>query len=152
MILQQLAEYYDRLATDPQTADTLPKPGYSLQKISFCVVLEPDGKRQQFQSMVDVVGKKALPRQLLVPGQAKPSGSGLNPGWLWDNAAYMLGYKADDPKSERTQEAFAAFRDRAPGSGKRDPLPRLPRRVCVSADAGRRPRHQARQGTPGDRP
>ena len=40
MILQRLAEHYDRLALDPQSAETLAKPGYSLQKVSFCVVLD----------------------------------------------------------------------------------------------------------------
>ena len=112
MILQRLAEHYDRLSTEPQSADSLAKPGYSLQKCSFCVVLEADGKLQQFQSLLDTGAKKAVPRQLLVPGQSKPSGSGINPCFLWDNAAYMLGFKPDDKKPERTRESFAAFRDR----------------------------------------
>lgn len=112
MILQRLVEYYDRLAADPQSADSLPKAGYSLQKVSFCVVVEPDGTLQQFQSMLDSGRKNPVPRQLLVPGQAKPSGSGINPCFLWDNAAYMLGLKHDDPKPQRTRESFKAFRQR----------------------------------------
>ncbi|HRP63851.1 MAG TPA: type I-C CRISPR-associated protein Cas8c/Csd1, partial [Phycisphaerales bacterium] len=43
---------------------------------------------------------------------SKPSGSGINPCFLWDNAAYMLGFKPDDPKPERTIESFEAFRER----------------------------------------
>lgn len=112
MILQRLCEYYDRLATDPETADALAKPGYSLQKVSFCVVLEHDGRLQQFQSLLDADAKRPVPRQLLVPGQSKPSGSGINPRFLWDNAAYLLGFKPDDSKPERTRESFVAFRDR----------------------------------------
>jgi CRISPR-associated protein Csd1 len=112
MILQRLVEYYDRLAGDPQWADSLAKPGYSVQKISFCVVLEADGTLQQFQSLLDSNQKKQLPRQMLVPGQSKPSGSGINPCFLWDNAAYLLGFKPDDPKPTRTRETFEAFRDR----------------------------------------
>lgn len=112
MILQRLVEYYDRLAADPRSAGTLPKAGYSLQKVSFCVVLEADGTLQQFQSMADAGKKKPVPRQLLVPGQSKPSGSGINPGFLWDNAAYLLGFKPDDPKPQRTRESFEALRDR----------------------------------------
>ncbi|MBA1330734.1 hypothetical protein QQ73_06020, partial [Candidatus Endoriftia persephone str. Guaymas] len=67
-------------------------------------------------------GKKPLPVQMLVPGQAKPSGSGLNPCFLWDNSAYLLGYvlpqqsKESDEKYQkridRTQRAFEAFRER----------------------------------------
>src|SRR5665213_638622 len=112
MILQRLVEYYDRFTDDPQAVGALAKPGYSLQKISFCIVLEPDGKLQQFQSLLDVTLKKSLPRQLLVPGQSKPTGSGINPCFLWDNAAYLMGFKLDDPKPQRTRESFDAFRAR----------------------------------------
>jgi CRISPR-associated protein Csd1 len=58
------------------------------------------------------VNGRAVPRMLVVPGQAKPSGSGINPGFLWDNSQYMLGFKADDAKPDRTKQAFEAFRDR----------------------------------------
>lgn len=112
MILQKLAAYYDRVSADPATADVLPKPGYSLQQVSFCVVLKPDGTLQGFQSVTDGNEKKPRPRKLLVPGQSKPSGSGINPCFLWDNAAYLIGFKADDPKPERTQESFDKFRER----------------------------------------
>lgn len=112
MILQRLVEYYDRLAVDPATADAMPKPGYSLQKISFCVVLNPDGTLNQIASMLREEKKKLLPQMKLVPGQSKPSGSGLNPCFLWDNAAYMLGVKFDDEAPDRTKKAFEAFRDR----------------------------------------
>lgn len=112
MILQRLVELYDRLAADPASGDVLPKPGYSLQKCSFCVVVNADGTLNQFQSLLETGAKKAVPRPLLVPGQSKPTGSGLNPCFLWDNAAYMLGYKKDDPTPDRTRKAFEAFRDR----------------------------------------
>lgn len=114
MILQRLVELYDRLASDDATADALPKPGYSLQKCSFAVMLHPDGRLENFRSLLVLSDKnqKPIPRQLLVPGQAKPPGSGINPCFLWDNAAYMLGYKADDPKPDRTRESFETFRDK----------------------------------------
>jgi len=112
MILQRLVGYYDRVSADPTTAGTLPKAGYSLQKISFCIVLRPDGTLQQFQSLLDEGKKKSIPRLLLVPGQGKPSGSGINPCFLWDNSAYVLGFRLDDPKPERTRESFDAFRER----------------------------------------
>lgn len=112
MILQRLVAYYDRLAADPANAEMLAKPGYSLQKISYCVVLEPDGTLRRIQSLLDSVGKRSIPRQLLVPGQAKPSGSGINPCFLWDNAAYLLGFKLDDPAPQRTRDSFEAFRQR----------------------------------------
>jgi CRISPR-associated protein Csd1 len=48
----------------------------------------------------------------MVPGATKSPGSGLNPGFLWDNTGYMLGFKADDSNPQRTRETFSAFRQR----------------------------------------
>lgn len=110
MILQSLVHYYDRLESDPEQ-DVAPL-GFSRQKISFEVVLNADGSLHAFQDARRDDGGRTVPRLLIVPGQAKPSGSGINPGFLWDNAPYMLGFKADDPKPERTRKAFEAFRDR----------------------------------------
>lgn len=112
MILQRLVELYDRLAADPAAADALPKPGYSLQKCSFCVVLNPDGSLNTFQSLLDTGKKKPVPRMLLLPGQGKPPGIGINPCFLWDNSGYMLGYKPDDPDPARSRKSFEAFRER----------------------------------------
>ncbi len=60
----------------------------------------------------DKRGNKKIPRPRIVPGGAKPSGSGINPCFLWDNSGYMLGYRPNDLKPARTLEAFAAFRKR----------------------------------------
>jgi CRISPR-associated protein Csd1 len=106
MILQRLAEHYDRIKTK------LPQPGYSLQKISFCIVLNSDGSLNQFKDERKTSGSKSIGREMIVPGQGKPPGQGLNPCLLWDNAAYMLGWSADpDPdKTARAALAFEAFR------------------------------------------
>jgi hypothetical protein len=111
MILQRLAEHYNRIASAGSDAPIAPY-GFSMQKMSFCVVLEPDGWLDSFQSLQEQIGKRLVAPHLMVPGQSKPSGSGLNPCFLWDNAAYMLGYKPDDPAPERTAECFEAFRKR----------------------------------------
>lgn len=113
MILQKLVEYYDRLADDPNT--NIASFGFSRQKVSFEVVLNPDGSLAGLQDARSEANGRAGPRLLVVPGQAKASGSGINPGFLWDNAQYMLGFKPDDPKPERTTAAFEAFRDRHVG-------------------------------------
>ena len=110
MILNALVEYYDRLAADSDQ-DIAPF-GFSRQKISFEVVLGPDGSLAGFQDARIERDGRRLPRLLVVPGQAKPPGSGLSPCFLWDNAAYLLGFKADDPNPNRTQQAFEAFRKR----------------------------------------
>ena len=106
MILQRLAEHYDRIEKE------LPPPGFSLQKISFCVVLNSDGALNSIQSLQEKVGSKLVAQSMIVPGQGKPPGQGLNPCFLWDNASYMLGWSSDpDPdKSARAALAFGAFR------------------------------------------
>lgn len=128
MILQSLHQLYGRLSENPDNG--LPTPGYSLQNISFCVVIRPDGTLVEIQPCkVETVeigknGKEkrnVRPLSLLVPGQAKPPGQGLNPCFLWDNTGYLLGFKPDDSKksrSEREKEqvralaSFDAFKKR----------------------------------------
>jgi CRISPR-associated protein Csd1 len=110
MIIEALNAYYERLAADPKS--DVAAAGFSRQKISFCVVLNDDGSLHEFKNLVNVDGGKKSTPSLTVLGNSKPSGQGINPCFLWDNAAYMLGYKADDPKPERTREAFDAFRAR----------------------------------------
>jgi CRISPR-associated protein Csd1 len=108
MILQRLAEHFDRIEKE------MPPPGFSLQKISFCVVLEPDGRLNLFQSLQQQEGRRLVATQMFVPGQSKPPGQGINPCFLWDNASYLLGWSSDpDPdKTARAALAFEAFRNR----------------------------------------
>jgi CRISPR-associated protein Csd1 len=80
-------------------------------------VLEPDGRLMEIADgrmpdPKDKKGSRKVARPLIVLGGAKPTGSGINPCLLWDNTAYMLGYKPYDPKPARTGQAFAAFRQR----------------------------------------
>ncbi len=110
MLLQSLDQLYDRLAGEPEYE--IAPYGYSLQKITFCVVLKADGTLHEFHDARQEVEGKPRPRQLLVPGATKSSGSGLNPGFLWDNTGYMLGFKVDDEKPHRTRRTFEAFRQR----------------------------------------
>jgi CRISPR-associated protein Csd1 len=106
MILQSLHALYQRLRDDP--AYEIAPPGYSLQKITFKVVLRIDGTL----FVIHDVRQDGRPRQLRVLGVAKSSGSGLNPCFLWDNTGYMLGFKPRDSDPERTRVAFEAFRRR----------------------------------------
>lgn len=110
MILQSLHQLYDRLAGSAGYA--VAPPGYSLQKISFAVVIHPDGRLHAIEDRREQIGNKYRPRQLLVPGQAKPSGSGINPCFLWDNPFYLFGFTEDSDKSARAHTACEAFRDR----------------------------------------
>jgi CRISPR-associated protein Csd1 len=108
MILQSLYSLYDRLEGDDRYQ--IAPPGYSSQKITFRVVLAPDGRLFEIQDARQPEGRTMRPQMVFVPGDTKPSGAGLNPCFLWDNTGYMLGYKPEDKDSERTIQSFEAFR------------------------------------------
>ncbi len=108
-LLPALVDYYQRLEADPD-ADVAPF-GFSRQKIAFGVVIEPDGSLHAIQDLRRTDSGRDVPTSMIVPGQSKASGSGINPCFLWDNPAYMLGYRREDPKPERTRQSFEAFRD-----------------------------------------
>ncbi len=110
MILQSLYQLYDRLQDDPDYQ--IASPGHSLQKITFKVLLRPDGRLFEIQDARIPWNGQLRPQLVMVPGSAKPSGSGLNPCFLWDNTGYMLGFKPDDPNPERTTRTSDSFRSR----------------------------------------
>jgi CRISPR-associated protein Csd1 len=110
LILQRLAEHYDRIAASGNEETRLAPPGFSVQKISFCVVLEPDGRLNQFQSLQQQKARALVATPMVVPGQGKPSGQSLNPCFLWDNASYLLGWSSDSERASRAALAFEAFR------------------------------------------
>lgn len=109
MILQRLAEQYDRMEAEGVTG--LASEGFSEQKISFVIVLNSNGTLNQFESLLQPEGKSLQPRRMIVPGQSKPSGKGLNPCFLWDNAEYLLGYAQEPERVERASKEFEASRD-----------------------------------------
>ena len=109
MILQFLDSYYQRLESSGD--DSLVMPGYSRQNITFCIVLKANGELVDITDERDATGKKPVPKRMQVLGVSKPSGSGINPCTLWDNMAYLLGFKVDDNKPERTRQTFDASRD-----------------------------------------
>lgn len=110
MILQSLNDLYTRLAADSDY-DISP-PGFSPQKISFRVVLRPDGTVHDIEdARLPNENGKLMTVAMRVPGDAKPSGSGVNPCFLWDNQTYLLGRQPEDKKDGFGRERFEAFRD-----------------------------------------
>ncbi|MDC0299848.1 type I-C CRISPR-associated protein Cas8c/Csd1 [Verrucomicrobia bacterium] len=110
MILQSLNDLYTRLANDPDYE--IAPPGFSPQKISFRVVLKPDGTLFDIEDGRSPNSKrKLLTTVMQVPGEAKPSGPGINPCFLWDNQTYLLGRQPEEKKADFGKERFEAFRD-----------------------------------------
>jgi len=110
MIFRDLDNLYERLRTDPGYG--VAPVGRSLQKITFKVVIRPDGSLLSIEDVRDHSGKSPRPVQFEMLGGTKSTGSGLNPSFLWDNTQYMLGVKAEDLNPKRTAQAFEAFRER----------------------------------------
>lgn len=111
MILQALNELYDRLADDPSYE--IAPSGFSPQKISFRIVLKTDGSLFAIEDARSPDEKGKLQNNLmLVPGEAKPPGAGINPGLLWDNQTYLLGRQPEDKPAGFGLKRFEALRTR----------------------------------------
>ena len=110
MILQALNDLYSRLEKDDSYG--IDTPGFSSQKISFCVILEENGDLFDIDTRKPNDTGKQYADLVQVLGEAKPSGSGINPCFLWDNQTYLLGRQPEDKKAGFGQERFNAFRKR----------------------------------------
>lgn len=127
MILQSLTQLFERIQAEEDNPYGVPTPGHSVQNITFRIVLNPDGSLVDIQDARETItettksGKtkiKKIPWQTLLPGEGKSSGSGINPCTLWDNTAYLLGYKKPDKdpvkaakEATRALETLAASKD-----------------------------------------
>lgn len=118
MILTALNQYYDRVAAqvNPDTgAPRVPAFGYSDEKIGYILILSADGSLVDVVNHQDTSGKKPVAKQIAVPRPEKRT-SGVQPNFLWDKPAYVLGVQANTDKktkeeqpwieSENTFEAF----------------------------------------------
>lgn len=102
-ILQALNGYYDRMAARGEAEP----PGYSREKISYAILLTPDGAVADVQDMRDTTGKKPAPKMMDVPA-AKKRASGIASNTFWDKTAYVLGVTAGEGK--RTGQEHEAFK------------------------------------------
>ncbi len=107
MLLEALYRLHDRLEKDERYG--LPRSGRSIQKIGIIVVLRPDGTLVNLELL-------EKPRPVEVLGITKPSGSGINPCFLWDSTLYALAWvKEGIAKREeelvRAQKTFERFRE-----------------------------------------
>lgn len=119
MILKELHDLYERLLT---AGENIPRRGFYSMSLSFRIVLTPEGQFVRIEDArkeVQVKKTKSVKTELrtdavLMPGRAKPSGAGINPCFLGDNASYLLGYcdAAAPEKALRCRECFAGLRDK----------------------------------------
>ncbi len=121
MILTALNQYYDRLADspDPDTGKLkVPEFGFSDEKIGYVLVLSAEGQLVDAFRHQDTSDKKPKPKQMPVPRPEKRT-SGIQPNFLWDKPAYVLGVQTNPDKktieappwleSPNTFEAFKQY-------------------------------------------
>lgn len=102
-LLQALDRYYDRMAARGEAE----APGFSREKISFAIVLSPQGAAIDRIDLRVQSGKKFVPRLEEVPAAVKRTVA-IQPNLLWDKSAYVLGRTAGEGR--RTAEEHAAFK------------------------------------------
>lgn len=108
MILQALNRYYERLIKQ-QVEDVAPV-GCSPEKISFEILLLPDGGVAQVNDIRDTSGKKPLPRVLNVP-QAEKRTVGIKSNFLWDKTSYVLGVSNSSKRANKEHQAFVELHE-----------------------------------------
>lgn len=110
MILQALVRYYQRLVE--RGAKGIARYGYSLEKISYEILLTPDGDVAQVNDIRDTSGKRPLPRMLDVPQPAKRTAD-IKSNFLWDKTSYVLGVSKTSKRADKEHEAFKALHEEA---------------------------------------
>jgi len=103
MILSALNDYYYLLSAQGK----VPAFGYSNEKISYALLISPDGEVKDVLDVRNNSGKKPLPALHTVPQPAKRT-RGAIPNFLWDKSSYVLG--VSDKASERTAQKHKEFK------------------------------------------
>ncbi|MCI4661062.1 MAG: type I-C CRISPR-associated protein Cas8c/Csd1 [Neomegalonema sp.] len=113
-ILTALAQLYERLEREGEA----PPIGYAFEKISFEMVISPEGKPLELKDLRNPEAKNKSPRMdIAVPSSGVNRTSGIAPNSFWDKTAYSLGVTAveNDAKEsvagqgKRTQREHEAF-------------------------------------------
>lgn len=109
-MIRSLVNYYEVLAKE----NKVPKPGWSIAKVSLGVDLSEEGKVLGFIPLTVKTerGKKVIyqPQSLKVPEQVTRA-SGISPNFLCDNSSYIFGIDTKG-KPERAKECFRAAKEK----------------------------------------
>jgi CRISPR-associated protein Csd1 len=110
MILQALARYYQRLIEKQNEAESegIAPYGYSPEKVSYEILLAPNGQVMQVNDIRIFSGKKSLPRAVAVPQKPAGGTSNISPCIFWGKTSYVLGISA---KSRRPEKEHVAFKE-----------------------------------------
>lgn len=88
MILQALAEYYQRKVSDPKS--DLAPIGWEWKELPFLLVINEEGDLRAIEDTREKKGNRLRAKSFLVI-QGEKRSSGIKPNLLWDNVEYVLG-------------------------------------------------------------
>lgn len=104
MILPSLVSYYEAL----EAKGELKRPGWSVVRVSYAVLLRPDGSIKTIVSLKkdEARCKKtvSVPQNLFAPAPVVRT-AGIRANFLCDTAAYLLGFSLTDAKAQQKFEA-----------------------------------------------
>ena len=103
MILQALNSYYQSLLARGE--EGLSPFGYSPEKISYAILLTPDGRVADVSDIRDTTGKKPAPQVMNVPQPEKRT-VGIKSNFLWDKTSYVLGASATSKRADKEHDFF----------------------------------------------
>lgn len=89
MILSALSDYYDVLSN--KVNSQVAKPGFSSERLDFCLVLDLDGNLLDIEDLRDLSNKKPKAKTYMVPAAFGRPGRVLKPFSFWDKTSYSLG-------------------------------------------------------------
>lgn len=113
MILAELNRYYDRLMAepDPDTGKVkVPDYGFSEEKIGYVLVISKEGKFVDAVPHMETSGTRPTAMQMAVPRPEKRT-SGIQPNFLWDKPAYVLGVQPNPDKKQAESQPWIASPD-----------------------------------------
>jgi CRISPR-associated protein Csd1 len=105
VILQALAEYYDRKAA--REAEALPPSGWERKGLPFLIEIREDGSFVQVVDTRQSVDGRVRPTEFLVP-QGPKRAVNIAASLLWDNVEYVLGIAVKNAP-QRVETAHQAF-------------------------------------------
>lgn len=106
MFLSELVKYYEIISDDEKS--DLAKFGFNSQPVSYIINLDGEGKFLNIIPNKTTSGKKAIPKNMIVPEQGTRSGKTPKPYFLCDYGTYVLGI--DKPVTDKnTKEITHKF-------------------------------------------
>jgi CRISPR-associated protein Csd1 len=106
MILQALYDLSERM-------EGIAPKGFETKRIHFKCCLNSAGCFVGFEDTRQLVGKKPVGQEFLVPSLGEAKGNGIKANLLWENAEYVFGIPTKETsKPDRVKLQALAFRDK----------------------------------------